>query len=391
MLSSILNSAWRKGSGVLPWACCLWANKDNEASVWEGERPIFLLCIGPMYVAWPIQCFSCIFLIYFSFFLLCTTFGRVTSVYCYKSVSCGISSKIIRHIKQGQIENNIQLSVPKGKKLQHLVMTSSAACPPCVGSWSSWSNFTNMDTKTKMFSSNVLLGGENMKWFESKCFSRQLFRQMQQRDDDGFSKTPTYATYTCHHKNVRLKTSAGRNQYCTQIFFYGAIQCVIYILDCVCFQKMKYIFDEHTHVDFHIVRMYCCANGVDLNIHRMYTVQCTQMSMWSTNCSKIKKIVTQHLTVSNLAVHLDPKAHSSACGFSPFSCFQKWKISNTLFLFKLKFWDTYTTLKLPFSQSGVLNQKILKLSISIWGIPNCLSQVKNSPSEVKISETVYQK
>ena len=149
---------------------------------------------------------------------------------------------------------------------------------------------------------------------------------------------------------------------------------------------MKYIFDEHTHVDFQIVRMYCCVNGVDLNIHRMYTVQCTQMSMWSTNCSKIKKIVTQHLTVSNLAVHLDPKAHSSACGFSPFSCFQKWKISNTLFLFKLKFLDTYTTLKLPFSQSGVLNQKILKLSISIWGIPNCLSQVKNSPSEVKISE-----
>ena len=29
---------------------------------------------------------------------LYTTFGQVTSVYCYKSVSCGISSKIIRHI-----------------------------------------------------------------------------------------------------------------------------------------------------------------------------------------------------------------------------------------------------------------------------------------------------
>ena len=74
-----------------------------------------------------------------------------------------------------------------------------------------------------------------MKLFKVKllfCFSLKLFRQMQRRGGDGFDKKPTYINSTCCRKDIGFKNKfAGRNQYCIQISFYGAIQYVMYLFD----------------------------------------------------------------------------------------------------------------------------------------------------------------
>ena len=44
-----------------------------------------------------------------------STFAQVTSVYCYKSVSCGHRPKSSGIQNRVRLKNNIQLSIPKGK------------------------------------------------------------------------------------------------------------------------------------------------------------------------------------------------------------------------------------------------------------------------------------
>ena len=152
-------------------------------------------------------------------------------------------------------------------------------------------NFTNMDIKNKYKNKNVFqqcsagcgdFGGK-MKWFESKCFSRQLFRQMQQRASDGFDKTSTNANYACRPKNVVIKTSAGRNQYCTQIF--SMVLCVKFMHHFYCFWKMKYSFDEHTLGITYFQNVLLCIHRVYCNYVYKW-ICCAQMPMWSTEWDK---------------------------------------------------------------------------------------------------------
>ena len=61
----------------------------------------------------------------------------------------------------------------------------------------------------------------------------------------------------------------------------------------------------NTHVEFHIFKMYCCVFKVCTvtmytNEYVVHKCQCGVQH--GINCSKIKKIVTQHLTESNLRV-----------------------------------------------------------------------------------------
>ena len=60
-----------------------------------------------------------------------------------------------------------------------------------------------------------------------------------------------------------------------------------YISLWLCFQEMKYIFDQCTLGFPYCQNVYCCEHG-------LYFIGGTQMSMWSTECSKIKKIVIVH-------------------------------------------------------------------------------------------------